>query len=267
MLKYIKLNGVNFENSQLEKVTITPEGNALGSIPNWQMLSDIERTQIPATSLVGQKISLNRVTGKMMLGQRSGALPELVTVAGNDYYDTTGKFLTFDPDIDINPTAWTIYSVFVPTTTGASGNSFLWAGAGSSFDTEELSLAISYSQVSGTVFLRSYGYGSNVGPSRLTASDVLSLDGNTPALVIASFSIERGLTLRVNGAEYRNIADKRPLNAKLNSGEYRCYRNFNGLQGPCGMLRIDLTKTENAQHLKSLEGFMESKYSVPIQSN
>lgn len=265
MLKYIKLNGVSFEDSQLEKVTLTEEGKKLGSIPNWQMLSDIERTQIPATSLVGQKISLNRVTGKMMLGQRSGGeLPELVTVAGNDYYNTTGKFLTFDPDTNINPNEWTVYSVFVPTTVGASGNSFLWTGAGTSFDTEELSLAISYSQVSGTLFLRSYGYESNAGPSRLTASNVLSLDGNTPTLVIASFSIERGVTLRVNGVEYRNTTDKRPLNAKLNSGEYRCYRNFNGLQGPCGMLSIDLTKTENTQHLKSLEDFMKNKYSIPV---
>lgn len=271
MLKYIKLNGVNFENSQLEKVTITPEGSALGSIPNWQILSDIERTQIPLSSNVDQKVSLNRVTGKMMLGQRNGGTPpELITVSGNDYIDVAGKFLYFEPDVNINPDDWTVYSVIVPTSAGSAPYNFMWAGEGSDFNEGELSLALGYSQTSGSVFLREYGGLSqfnNAGASRLTATAELVRDGNTPALVIASFSIERGVTLRVNGVEYRNAADKRPLNAKLNSGEYRCYRNFSGLQGPCGMLSVDLAKTENTQYLKSLEGFMGSKYSVPIQSN
>lgn len=266
MLKYIKLNGVNFENSQLEKVTITPEGSALGSIPNWQILSDIERTQIPLTSNVDQKVSLNRVTGKMMLGQRNGGTPpELVSVAGNDYIDVTGKFLYFEPDVNINPDEWTVYSVIVPKSAGSAPYNFMWAGEGSDFNEGELSLALGYSQTSGSVFLREYGGLSqfnNVGDLRLTATAGLVRDGNTPALVIASFSIERGVTLRVNGIEYRNATDKRPLNAKVNSGEYRCYRSFSGLQGPCGMLGTDLTKPENTAYLLMLEKFMFEKYQI-----
>lgn len=265
MLKYIKLNGVSFENSALEQVAITPEGQALGGIPGWQMLTDIERTQVPETSNTGEKVSLNRVTGKMMLGQRNGgAEPPLISVSGNDYADVTSGFLYFDPEVKISPAEWTLYSVFVPTA-GSVPYNFMWSGVGSSFDPNELSPCVAYSQASGSVFIREWGGDdsfSDVGDSRLTASNALTVDGNTPALVIASFSVERGLTLRVNGVEYRNESDKRPLTAKTDSGDYRCYRNFIGYQGASGMLGTDISKPQNAQRLESLENFLKVKYSI-----
>lgn len=272
MKKFIKIDGVDFSDTPLPSVGITPEGEAMGYIPGWSFMADPDFLTIPGSSSPGELTTLDRVNGVMVPSQRSSPpIPEKTTINGQTFIDLVGgqAVLVYDPQVDINQDEWTIWAVLAPTDESNAAANFIVGGKGESgdFESGEISPALAYSQVTGNVVLYEWGGFSsssgNVGPTRILAEVGLDRDGETPALVVATFSTALGLRIRVNGSlAASEPGDTRPFDAKFEADEYRCWRSFRGKQGMVGIIGNDLSKPENSGYRRAIEEFLMNKYGI-----
>lgn len=260
MIRFVKVDGVEAENSALPQVNITPEGQAMGAVPGWAVMLDPTYIELP-TGFSGET-ALNRASGRLVSATRDSTDPEKVEEDGLDFIRAYGdSYLQFLGDRDIDPERWSMVAVFKkdPDSTNRPRNFIVISEPG---DTGEgISLSISHSTQSGRVIV--YEYDENVEnmPQRISAD--ASLLDNELKLVIVTFSVDNGLKIYVDGELLAEEPDdRRPLTHGFEAGEYRLMRFFRGQWGMVGMLNTDLGAAENTGHRRAIEKFLMDNYSI-----
>lgn len=264
MLNYQVIHGVNIPNATgLKAIKRTPEGAAMGGIPGWQVMID------PAYSKPSELAALNRASGdqcpvtaisSMTIGQ----------MAGNPSFDlrssdTSKRFFINPIGANVDPDRWTVFSVINyadKAAGGASGGQWIARAAESNVIDGELILSVAVPRSGGSTFyVQEAGGGS---AERVVGNMTPALiDRSTPTLLMATFSVERGLTLYDNGRQIeRNESDKRPLTHALEGSELRFFQEGYSEYGLSGVINNDLSAPENEGFRRAMERFLMQKYGI-----
>jgi hypothetical protein len=157
-------------------------------------------------------------------------------------------------DVAVNPNAWTVYAVIQIAGNASGVRDIVRPETVDTVNLPLLRLGISTGNV--LQVMRNTGAG-----VRLAAPSALPL--GQPVMVVATFSTDRGLSLRVNGVEVvRNEGDVTPLHSQFAAGQYHWTRQLLGstemLFGIFGVVNADLSDGDNVGALIRLErGLME----------
>lgn len=264
MIKFQKITGVSLQDSSLPKITISPEGQAMGAVPGWACMFDPEYITIPSSP--EENSALNRSSGRFVLtGRGSSSSPEKVEEDGLPFIRAYGQdFLNMLGDRDVDPERWTVFAVIKNdpedvTGSGRARNFIVLSEPGDTAD--GISLSVSYSNQTGNFIVYEYDDDVPNMPQRISVEAGL-LD-NELALVMATFSVENGIKAYVNGQlAGEEPDDKRPLTHGYNADQYRFFRLFRGQYGMAGILSADLGSPENEGHRRAIEKFLMNKYSI-----
>lgn len=259
MMRYQRVSGVQLKNSNgLPTITRTPEGEAMGGIPDWVALID------PAYVDQANKTVRNRViarTNAPVTNLPMGSFPNTQPA----FYPTEGgaNSLQVNPGGDINPNAYTVFAVLMPEPNETGSRQLISYSFGNGSTPQKIRLGASVS-ASGNIlsFVDSFG----VNGIRLATKDIGLTARVVPTLAMWTFSTEAGLAIFDNGKKVASApGDKRPLDEGYRSGEWRMFANGRGRFGMCGVLNIDLSLQENAGHRLAIERFMAKKYGIPME--
>lgn len=270
MIKYMRVSGVTVDNATgLSTVTRTPEGIAMGAIPEWDMLIDpafVDGSQSsvrdrakPNSFGVSFGTSINPA---IQTGQFENGEPAIQRANGNQ--DGTGFILP----ATVNPDAWTLFFVVRVTSDNTSAAMRIFANASSLSGDGKIGLYVAISGGSSlgnnlTLFEQFNGIGGPLSVTRLQASVNLT-DDVAPSLLMVTFSTKLGTSIYKNGTRLAaNANDKRPLTIGLNSGENNALINSTGRYGYMGLINSDLNATENTGHRRAIEKFLMAKYDIP----
>lgn len=259
MIKYQRISGVKLgESTQSVKVITTPEGRAMGAIPGWSVFVDPayaspdyarNRAVSSSTPYFSGAIAFSEIEGEPAFNFSNEQPGRLQAPIGGE----------------INKDRWSVFFV----TAGASGE-------GSSSSPRQEIVSPSDSEVEGLclrIVIASppswpvsiyEGAGRDDGQPRRLDYLGTELGGETPALIICTFSIEHGLAIWRDGEKVaEDSSDRRPLTAATGPGDYEMFRYRRGKQGMAGILNIDLSAPENTGHRRAIEKFLMSKYDIP----
>lgn len=265
MIKYQRISGVSIsEGAELPSITSTPEGRAMGAVPGWQAMID------PAYSNPLELSALNRATGdqcpvtvisSMTIGQMSGN-PSFDLRSSDD-----SKRAFINPNgVNLDPNRWTVFSVVnygAKPPEAVSGGQWIIRAANTDVPPDSLYLSVAVPNGTGNAFYVQEG--STGSPERIVGNLSPSLlERNTPTLLMATFSVERGLTIYDNGKQIaRNESDTRPLTYALEGSELRFFQEGYSEYGMSGVINQDLSAPENTGHRRAIEKFLMTKYDIP----
>lgn len=246
MKSIIEMPGVSLPTpSNLPPVSRSPEGIAMAHIPGWSLFADPKYVKNGRVRNRAAPRSLTSTSGTLAF----------TTLNGEQMIDTTAAEarLTGLPAID--PTSWTVFSVFRPIEL-----------TGPSYD---VARSITDAPVGGL----SMRVGLNAGAARITIYEGTSAIrlaytppinfNNRLALLMYTFSVRDGLKIFENGELVATAPDdKRPLTQGYGAGQWQMYRLNRGLIGMGGHLHTDLGAPENDGYRRQIEQFLMEKYGI-----
>lgn len=263
MIRFLEVDGVRLADGPLPVIARTPEGRAMGHVPGWALMTDPDYVKVPDAATVEQRTVLDRVSGTKLLASRSVGETELITdpASGQTLVHASGEdgtYLQWYGESDINPDRWTVWAVLAGEG-NRSRNFIILSDPGNS--SSGISLSISYSMASGDLRIYEYDADTTGVPQRLSAPAGLNSGGLK--LVMATFSIESGLKIFVNG-ELAAAApeDRRALTRGYQAGGYRMFRLFRGRYGMAGILNLDLGAPQHVAYRQAVERFLMEKYVI-----
>lgn len=259
MQRFIALNGVRLENANgLPAIQRTPEGVAMGNIPGWAMLADPDYVS-DAEQWVRNRARPNSKgpvnAGTLRLGEFDNGATALNPIIGDNF--------TYQSTVEINPNEWSAFVVVQPTASSGAPMAPMRATQ----TTDELCLRLGIPASNLDEFIVYESTDPDLSNPRRASYTANFSDRTTPALMMACFSVGRGITLYDNGLQVVRVEDdKRPLQAGL-SGENNitCLDYYRGKMGLSGMLNIDLSKADNYGYRRSIERFVMNKYGIQPQ--
>lgn len=237
-----------------KQLVITPEGEALGAIPGWNLLLDPEHM-----------INPNTIRNRARRGGQAVNNDTIVlSTFGNDtpaFAPVSDNLIRAPFNSAPNSEAWSVFSVFQFSPSAALPRIF---SPVTDTDEGDVALQIGFSANGDNLFV--YSEGRSTGAvQRLSASVNLSTTGLTPNLFIFTGSTRDGLRIYRNGTVIaENPDDKRALNAAINPGEMECFRGTRGLWGMTGLLDIDLGWAEHSAYRRRIEAIMATKYGITM---
>ncbi len=259
MKKIITLSGVSVANDALPRVSATAAERTLASIPNlllWMQAGARFETS------TGFK---DRAHGHAL---DTSAPPENQWTRGTF---TGGATAMVGPDsaaanyevpagVEVDPDRWSVAVVAeIPSTVASTNHGLI--GLPRSYVDGDIALRMSFS-ASNTVRI----YGATGLETRISHAGGEWIDA--PALIVATFSVENGLSLRVNGAQVAAAsADLRPLtdgSFHIGQSTVSAYHinTFAGKLGHLLMFNADLSAVENAGYLAALEAVLMTEYGI-----
>lgn len=261
MIKYEKLSGVDIPVSTIGKLSVTPEGVAIGGIPGWKMLVDPKYKVSQNSGLRNRALPSNYVSSASALISEEFQNLELA-------FRSDAATMAAAPrgGFDINPSEWSIAGVVQAGAGARTASTSVVRSLINSADPDVgINLLIS---ASGNIALDSK---TPVSPFiyRITTENAPVTSGKGAAFYLLTFSTDLGLNLFVNGAPVAsNSGDKRPLTPAFASSNNFCM--FSDSVNNVGKIKfgmhcifdVDLSKPENAGHRVLLTKFMMNKYSL-----
>ncbi|AUC26145.1 hypothetical protein A9493_01195 [Klebsiella pneumoniae] len=251
---------VNFSGAGNGKITRTPEGVAIGGIPDWECLID------PAYMISG-------MTARQRAKPQSGATLLTPTTlsqfsAGQPAFShawvsgaaTSGA--TTPQNASINPEAFTFFGVFQNAQLGkSSAPRPLFYPTVAADDTTKRQVRVMLTRDTGTFAVYSGEPSAATRIAGYTSLDLVNMQA--PKIFAATFSTTSGWGLHINGVEVaRNAQSMTPVNSAYNAGEWCFYRENYGLAGMSGLINRDLSLPENAGFMNALHKFLLNKYSI-----
>jgi hypothetical protein len=249
MIRFQRLTGVSMADAAPAPVIpITPEGQAMASIPGWAILLD-------PGHVVGATIR-NRCRANTFVTPAS--LP-LGTLGGNPVFLPTAEngMRANSASVGINATAWTVFAVALP----VAAASFQRVIGNQSSDAEPPDVVTPRIGF-GTNALAAQIGGSGSGGTRLTYTGNFA-NRSGLSLVMWTSSTRDGLRIFDNGTlAAANAGDKAALTASFAPGQIDLLRFCRGTYGMVGVLDIDLGWSEHAGYRRRIEDFMFAKYAI-----
>lgn len=260
MKKIITLTGVTVDNDALPRVAATASEQALASIPGlflWlQAGGKYQAGSSAFRDRAGGGLFTTAAEAHQLWGQvaMTGGRPAIQGPDAN-----AANYL-LPENAAIRPDQWAMATVLeMPSSLAGANNSLL----GLVRDSEPGVIAprIAFNPKN-TLLV----YGPETGVRRLEYTG--EQWSNKPALIVLTFSTERGFALRVNGhLVAENAADRRPLNeTEFQIGQSTALpahpNTFGGRLGHLLMFNADLTAVENAGYLRVLERELMGFYGI-----
>ncbi len=258
MIKLNIIEGADFSTAGNGSITRTPEGIAIGGIPDWECLFDPAYVEGGAARQRAKPATLS---------------PSIIPVAsfssGQPAFAFNGVELADSTPIaasnaNINPTAFTLFAVFQNRASGLEFNRRLFSPLSASDNASEYQLHVQLTRNTGTIGV----YTSDVvGDATRVVSHTNALaytNMTKPGVFAVTFSTENGMAIHFNGTEVaRNTAFKTPLTSSaFTAGKWGFMRRNNGLAGMMGLINRDLSTTGNSGHMKNLSAFLMKKYGI-----
>ena|SRR5690606_20825260 len=259
MKKIITLAGVSVANDALPRVSATEEERLLASLPGlffW--------LQAGAQFQVDDATLLERANGNQLTGLTP--FPQYLWTQGQ--FDNGAPALVTPPDYPSNYAVpsnvrfaldrWTVAMVIEAGPIGAVGHIMRWPEASEPPPQMRLRMGLDAS-----------GY-FNVYRAIGESGYRIRATGNQwveePAIIVVGFSVERGLTIRVNGTEVsRAPDDKAPLDNgtfQLGSSGTHGATTFKGKMGHFMGFNEDLTSPGNRGYVAALESVLMDQYGI-----
>ncbi|MGO3056994.1 MAG: hypothetical protein ACTID3_08690 [Halomonas sp.] len=258
MIKLIEVDGVSANSAALPVIQRTPEGEAMGAIPQWNTLIDPLYIGIPS-DITPERTALDRAAGVMMEATRSQS-PHIPYVSDMLMQCIDGTYLQMRGEVDINPNEWTVFATIRPVVENRPRNFIVLSDPANS--TDGISLSISYSAQTGDIVVYEYDTNESGQPQRLLVNAGLT-DTQKTSLVMVTFSTTHGLKVFVDGVLLGAAPDdKRPLTRGYSAGQYNYFRLFRGAFGMSGSLNLDLGAPVNTSYRRAIERFLMTKYGI-----
>lgn len=259
---YQKITGL--ENVSGPAVGLLPEDEALGYIPDWALLLD--PAYLVGTGTSGglyNRVDNARLTNRAGETGAAAAVPVGVMPGSGlpAFAPSASAVMSITSPVAINRDRWTFFTVGQYE---ASSNSQQLAVAleANVADAAGINPRVGVTMVANEAAVWTYGAYGDQSDRRRIGSGALPLTGRVN-LLLWTFSIDRGLTIRANGTEVKRAAnDKRPLTAGYLASQWRLMSLMRGKFGMTGLINRDLTSLENAAHLVALEQFLMQRYGV-----
>ncbi|WP_206339945.1 hypothetical protein [Klebsiella quasipneumoniae] len=260
MIKLNIIENVDFSTAGNGQITRTPEGAAIGGIPDWECLIDpaymISEMNVRQRAKPQSGATLQAPT---TLSQFSAGQPAFshAWVVGAE---TTGA--TMPQNASINPQAFTFFGVFQNAQLGKSSSPRpLFYPTVAADDTTKRQVRVTLGRDDGTFGV----YSGNPSPATriaiYTSADLVNMQA--PKIFAATFSTTNGWGLHINGVEVaRNAQSVTPIDSAYNAGEWCFYRENYGLAGMSGLINRDLSLPENTGFMKELSKFLMDKYGI-----
>lgn len=257
MKKIIKLEGVRVDNDALPFVAATEEDRTLAAIPGlFFWLQGGPQFAASATDLTdraqGRRVVAKRPATAWTQGNFSNGAPALIGPSGtSSSYDVAGAEFALD--------RWSVAMV-VNIPSSGSGND------------EVTSYTDGLDGQSDPPLVPRIGFNSSknftiregMPAERLRESGTAWVDND--ALLLATFSVQRGISFFVNGDLARHVADYRPLDdGKFHLGAQALPQSSGGFGGRLGHLMLfneDLSSVENTGYRRVLERILMAKYGI-----
>lgn len=259
---YQKITGL--ANVSGPSVGLLPEDEALGYIPDWALFLDPD--YLVGTGAGGglyNRVDNARLTNRASETGAAAAVPVGVLPGSGlpAFAPSSSAVMSITSPVPINRDRWTFFTVGQYETSGNSQHLAVSMEANVAAD-PGINPRVGATPSANELVVWTYGAYGDQSERRRIGSGALLLTSRV-SLLLWSFSIERGLTLRANGAEVKRAAnDRRPLTAGYLANQWRLFAFMRGKFGMTGLINRDLTSPENAAHLASLEGFMMQRYSL-----
>lgn len=257
MPQFIKFHGVNIQNeNNLPVFTLSPESQIF-NMPDgyWNFLID------PDQARVSQREIMNRVTGKIQTSLVSSDIPLNSFPNGATAFNPESASVNFAflGDVDIRADAWTLFFV-VQTINNSTVSDIINRVEGGAGD--GVALRVSIGGLGGNINVYEVG-GREMGtPIRLAYSSDFRTRG-VPALIMVTFSTQRGLAIWDNGVQVaHDPTDLRPLEASRLAGEWQVTRAARDKLGLIGQLNADLGLPKNESFRRMIERHCRDKYSI-----
>lgn len=256
MIKYQRISGVSIQGATaLPLVNITPEGKAIGGLPEWATFIDPDYSEVSSVR--------NRALPKSVLQNTSTFGTDIVknTVGGNTFINTvenpatlTGKFG------DVNADEWTFWFVFFGIQEGSlSVRQDIFTPTNE--ESGVIAPRIVLNTETGSVMIYENSVRAAGQPVRLRHYMDLSI--SSPTLIECTFSIRKGLSIIKNGTVVETEPDdRRPLSRTFLGSNMRSLSRAVGNFGMMGHLNCDLSLPENTGHRLRLERFILEKYGI-----
>ena len=251
---------VNFSGAGNGKITRTPEGVAIGGIPDWECLID------PA-------YMISEMNARQRAKPQSGATILAPTTlsqfsAGQPAFShawvsgAAASGATTPQNAEINPEAFTFFGVFQNAQLGKSSNPrALFFPTVAADDTAKRQVRVMLTRDTGTFAVYSGEVSSANRIAGYTSMDLVNMQA--PKLFAATFSTTNGWGLHINGVEVaRNAQSVTPVDSAYKAGEWCFYRENYGLAGMSGLINRDLSLPENTGFMKELSKFLMDKYGI-----
>lgn len=258
MRKFMKYHGMNIDNANgLPTFIISPEAK-MAAMPDGFWNSLVDPDEVVATE---PSAALNRVTGVLMDNIHENPI-NLDTFPNGEsaLLPGSGFSLGFESDVDIRPDEWTVFTVIK-----SGGFSLVEdiVNNRSEDDTDPLvAMRISVTQSGNTIAVYSHGGRTSGAPQRLNYNGGFS-ERSDPALVMITFSKERGLAIWDNGEQVAHDPDDtQELETDFGAGEWRTFRSVRSRYGLTGQVNADLGLKRNEIYRKMIERHCRDKYGI-----
>lgn len=255
MKKIIKLEGVHVDNDALPFVAATEEDRTLAAIPGlFFWLQGGPQFATSATDLVdraqGRRVVAKSPATAWTQGNFSNGAPALIGPNGtSSSYDVAGAEFALD--------RWSVAMV-VNIPSAASGNDEVTSYP------ESLSTGAPLVPRIGFNSSKEFTIREGLPTERLRESGTAWVDND--ALLLATFSVQRGISFFVNGALARHVEDYRPLgDGAFHLGAQGLPQSSGGFSGHLGHLMLfneDLSSVENTGYRRVLEQILMDKYGI-----
>lgn len=254
MRKIIKLEGVHVDNDALPIVAASEEERTLASIPGlffWLQGGPQFASGTDLRDRAGGRLVTSKSPGTAWTqGTFANGAPALIGPNGtSSSYDVGGAEFALD--------RWSIAMV-VNIPSGASGNDEVTSYP------ESLSTGAPLVPRIGFNSSKEFTIREGMPAERMREAGTAWVDND--ALLLATFSVQRGISFFVNGDLTRHVADYRPLgDGKFHLGAQGLPQSSGGFSGRLGHLMLfneDLSSVENTGYRRVLERILMDHYGI-----
>ncbi|MBS7536727.1 hypothetical protein KHC28_24035 [Ancylobacter sonchi] len=240
------------------RVSQSPEGLALASIPDWLVM--VQPEYATSDGLLNRAAMHKRAP----LRNPVSALPSpgLTFPNGQPAFApgaNGGLWINSEDYVDANVNVGD-FTVFATLLRTAATAPYIWDPL-TSATVGQRSFSLAIQSTTHLLVVRQFSGGSTT-----TAMTGVEVTIDTPHLVLMSYSAERGLTLRQDGVQRGNSAAGGAINRPGAIDQMGSLLNgsstFAVRYGLSGIINRDLTKTANAAYLAQLEGYLMDRYDV-----
>ena len=258
MIKLNIIEGADFSTAGNGSITRTPDGVAIGGIPDWECLFDPAYVEGGAARQRAKPATLS--PSVVPITAFSGGLPAF-TFNGLDITQSTPIAAA---NATINPNAFTLFAVLQHRALGLEFNRCLFSQLSAYDNASEYQFQAIMTRDTGTIGV--YTSTTLNDTTRVVSHNnpAAYVNMSKPGLFVVTFSTENGMAIHFNGTEVaRNPAFKTPLTSSAyTAGKWGFMRKNNGLTGMMGLINRDLSTVGNSGHMKNLSAFLMKKYGI-----